>query len=336
MINRKLWSQFVLICLGLLVVAGVVWLFWVGRPLLNALLIAGVWAYLLDPAVRWVERRFHRKRPFSATLVYIITILVLLGLIILLGATVWKQAARWEQELQAALVQMEGWLTQPIIFFGFQFNMQPFVINLQESIDNALTRLPLGSGSILASVTNNVLWSVAVLVSLFYFLKDGPKLKPWLLGFLPEEHKSEADHLINQLDTVWTVFLRMQLLIFAILGVLFGISNFLIIWFYRLGWLSLSPLGLVVLLIVVYTAIQQVDNLWLRPRFLGRTLELHPGVVIVSLIAALALSGVMAALIIVPLFATLKIIGHYIHAKLLGLPPWPDPKGDGLLGITAV
>ena len=91
------------------------------------------------------------------------------------------------------------------------------------------------------------------------------------------------------------------------------------------GWLPLSPVGLIVLFILVYTGIQQVDNLWLRPQLLGRSLQLHPGVVLVGLIAALALSGLLGALIIVPMMATIKIIFMYLHAKWLGVSYWPEP-----------
>jgi len=70
--------------------------------------------------------------------------------------------------------------------------------------------------------------------------------------------------------------------------------------------------------------VQQVDNLWLRPQFLGKQLRLHPGIVFVGLIGALALSGVLGALVVVPIMATAKVVGQYVHLKLLGLDPWTE------------
>jgi predicted PurR-regulated permease PerM len=81
--------------------------------------------------------------------------------------------------------------------------------------------------------------------------------------------------------------------------------------------LPLSPVGLIILLIVVYAAIQQVDNLWLRPQLMGHTLELHPGLVIVSLLAALALTGLLGALLIVPILATGKVIGLHLYHRFI-------------------
>jgi len=74
------------------------------------------------------------------------------------------------------------------------------------------------------------------------------------------------------------------------------------------------------MLIIVYTLVQQVDN-YARPQMLGQRLRLHPAVVFVSLVGALALSGVLGALIVCAGIATAKVIGNYIHSKMLGVHP---------------
>jgi predicted PurR-regulated permease PerM len=185
--------------------------------------------------------------------------------------------------------------------------------------------VPASSLSTLNAITDNLLWSTVVLVSFYYFLKDGPQIKPWLVSLLPPQAQPDGQRLLDEIDTIWSLFLRVQLFIFVILAFLMVASTVLIIWLFRNNWLPLSPIGLIVLLILVYTAIQQVDNLWLRPQLLGRRLKLHPGLVFVGLITALALSGLLGALIVVPLIATAKILGGYAHAKLLGRSPWPTP-----------
>jgi predicted PurR-regulated permease PerM len=96
---------------------------------------------------------------------------------------------------------------------------------------------------------------------------------------------------------------------------------------YQAGLIPFSWIGLVVMLVLVYGLVQQVDNLWLRPHLLGQRLRLHPGLVVVGLIGALALSGLLGALIVVPMIATAKIVGRYIQRKLLGLPPWLPEDG---------
>jgi tetrahydromethanopterin S-methyltransferase subunit F len=101
-----------------------------------------------------------------------------------------------------------------------------------------------------------------------------------------------------------------------VLAVLVISSTTLIIWLFRQGWLPLSPIGLALLLVGVYAAIQQVDNLWLRPQLMGHALKLHPGVIFVGLIAGLALGGLLGALLVVPLLATVKVLSRFVYTRL--------------------
>jgi predicted PurR-regulated permease PerM len=61
---------------------------------------------------------------------------------------------------------------------------------------------------------------------------------------------------------------------------------------------------------------------------------LHPGLVFAGLIGALMLSGFLGALVVVPLLATAKVVGRYVHRKLLGLPPWVDEAEESADGAT--
>jgi hypothetical protein len=239
------------------------------------------------------------------------------------------QIRRLEKDLMAAGMELDRWLTEPIVVLGFRLHPRGLLDNLEGAASNALGVLPGGSLNILSDVTTNLLWGLVVLVSLYYFLKDGPKIKPWLVGLAPVEDRGEIHSLLDEIDSAWALFLKVQLLIFVVLAVLLAIGTFLVIWLFRAGLLPVSPLGLVLLLVLVYVLVQQVDNLWLRPRLMGRKLYLHPGLVFVGLMGALALSGVLGAIIVVPLMATAKIIAGYVHRRLLGLPLWPQADGTG-------
>ncbi|MCG3210197.1 MAG: hypothetical protein FOGNACKC_03828 [Anaerolineae bacterium] len=294
------------------------------RPLADSLLIAALVAYLLNPLVCWLQRRWRWPRSVAVSAIYVATFLVLAGLVAAFGAVAWAQLPRLTQELTEALTEMQTLLTRPMRVLSVELNPTYVVDSLGRSAGNALAALPVSPVGMLGAITDNLLWSSVALVSLFYFLKDGPRLKPWLVAWLPPAAQEDGHRLLEEIDLLWSVFLRMQLLIFLILALMFGISTLLIIWLYRSGWLPLSWLGLAIVFVLVYTVIQQVDNFWLRPQLLGHSLQLHPGIVFVALIAALALSGVLGAIIIVPVLATLKLLSRYIHARLLGMPAWPE------------
>lgn len=321
-------KQVLLLLVGLALLVGLIWLVVVLWPLLVALTIAALLAYLLNPLVAWLERRMGGKRPLAATLVYAILLALLAGPLALLTLALIERWALVQGELQEALSVMQSWFLRPLPLFGFVLYPESLLENLRVAFGNALSSLTLGSGGLLTGLTQNLLWALVVLVSLFYLLRDGHHLKPWLLAQIPAPHQAEAQQLVAEIDAVWGLFLRVQLFIFAVLAVLIGSGTTLILWLFRQGWLPLSPIGLALLLLGMYAAIQQVDNLWLRPQLMGHALKLHPGVIFVGLIAGLALGGLLGALLIVPLLATVKVMARFGYSRLSPLWQRPGPAPD--------
>ena len=307
------------VLLGIAGVAAAITLYLYTRPLWTSLLIAALIAYLLNPLVEKVEQRWPGKRPILIPIIYFATILLILGILLTLGFFIWEQIPAWSQELNEAFLEMRLWLERPLPFLTFTIHPELLLDYLQDAARNAFTNIPLTSGNLFGGIADNLIWTLVVLVSLYYFLRDGRLIRTNILLLIPHQYRQEITTLWQQIDNVWRIFLRAQLLIFLILGFLIAASTSLIIWLFRSGYLPLSPIGLIILLIVVYTAIQQVDNLWLRPQLMGNTLQLHPGLVIVALLAALALTGLLGALLIVPILATGKVIGLHLYHRFL--PP---------------
>jgi predicted PurR-regulated permease PerM len=145
----------------------------------------------------------------------------------------------------------------------------------------------------------------------------------------PAAEQPAFARLLDDVDLIWSRFLRVQVLMFAALtlGILLG--SLLVVWIWQSGVLGRSPLVLILGLLLVYTLLQQLDNLWLRPHFLGRSLQLHPGVVFVGLIAGLLVGGVLGVLFAVPFIASARAVGAYLKERMDDLPtpppalPWP-------------
>ena len=51
---------------------------------------------------------------------------------------------------------------------------------------------------------------------------------------------------------------------------------------------------------------------------------MNEAIIFVAIIAAVIFSGVLGAFIIVPILASLDVIWNYLHARMLGLPPFRD------------
>jgi predicted PurR-regulated permease PerM len=104
--------------------------------------------------------------PLSAFLLFL---LILVGIPALLGTVV---TAQIRQDLRVTGEALEPWLSQPLYFLGY--SLYP----------GALAALPSGSLNLLSGITAILLWAMLVLVSVYYFLKDGPRIKTGLAVIL--------------------------------------------------------------------------------------------------------------------------------------------------------
>jgi predicted PurR-regulated permease PerM len=303
---------------------GLIWLVVVASPLIQSLIVAGLLAYLLDPVVNLVGRWARLGRIWAARWVYTLFLLILFSIPAILSTLAFIQFDRIKADFFAAVEQLQLWMAQPIVLLGLSLEPLALLDNLGQASSTALAVIPTsGALDTLANITTNLIWAVTALVSFYYFLTDGPKIKPWLVGLMAPGYRDEFRILLDEIDGAWRVFLRAQLIIFFIFVALLGSGMFLVVWLYRTRLLPLSPIGLILMLVLVYALVQQVDNFIVRPYFFSEQMNLHPGLVFVSLMGALALSGVLGVILIIPLIATLKIIGRYVHRRVLGLPPFP-------------
>ena len=316
------WTNSTRIMVVSAIILGGIWLMVKASAMFESLMIAALLAFLLYPLVKWLERRTRLNHNLATIMVFLVFVLLVASIPAAAGTLAVSQFDRVSVELTTALQALRERATQSFLLFGIQINPQSLVANTEQSLSTALASLPSGSLNMLSSLTKNLLWVLLILITMFYLLRDGPELKSALLTYVPLAYKAEIDRLIDEINLVWRLFLKVQLIIFVVLGGLMILGTTGIIWLFRAGLLDFSPLGFILLMVLLYTAVQQVDNLWLRPWLMGESLKLHPALVFIGLTGALAVSGLLGALLIVPGIATAKVVGGYIYRKLSDQPPW--------------
>lgn len=323
------WTPSTRLFVTVLLLAGGVWLLIYLAPVVKSLVVAGLIAYLLDGIVRSALRRFRLNRRRAVILVYALFLVLLVSIPALLGSIAFDQLGEYANELSAALTALLQRFSEPFSILGIRVNPQTMISQIEAFGGETISLLTGNSVSILADVTSSLYWGLLILISVYYLLQDGARIKDWLIGISPTAYRREIQQLIDEMDKLWRVALRVQILIFFILAVLMLVGTVLIIWLFQSGLIGFSPLLLIVLLVLLYTGIQQVDNLWLRPLWMGRSLQIHPGIIFVGLMGALGIGGIMGVILVVPLIGTAKILGEYIFAKLLGRTYLPDtPAAD--------
>lgn len=349
------WSRAIRYLALIIVLVSLVWLLSAARPLIGPLVIAALLAYVLNPAVTLIKTRTSLRHSTSVSLVYLLFLVGLVAMLVIFVPVVAQQAKRVALELQIVRVRLEDALVSPLTFLGFELRLDELLVELQD-ISAPLFK-PERVLRMLIAATTNLAWIVVILVTTYHLLRDWERLREWLIGLAPQAYQPDVRRLYEEIKGVWQTHLRGQLLLMLLVGVITGMGSAAIglrhavllgllagaldlipslgpavamvvavavAWFEGSAYLPLPKGWFAVVVIVLYLLIQQVENIWLQPRIMGRRLRLHPGLVFVAVTGALALGGTVVALIIVPLLASAGVVGRYVHRRMLGLEPWPE------------
>jgi predicted PurR-regulated permease PerM len=350
------WSRATRYLVLMIVLMGLVWLLFTVRALIGPLVIAALLAYILNPAVTLITTRTRLGHRLSVSLVYILFLTMLMALLIIFVPVVINQARRLSLELQSIRVQLEDTLASPVTFLGFDLPLDGLLVELQGILSPLLK--PERVFKVLKATTTNLAWVLVILVTPYYLLQDWERLKEWLIRLAPEAYQPDVRRLHEEIKGVWQAYLRGQLLLMLVVGILIGLSSAavglpgavalgllagaldlipslgptaamvvaaIIAWFEGSAYLPLSNAWFTVVVVALYNLVQLVENIWLQPRIMERSLRLHRGPVFVAVVGALALAGALVALIIVPLIGSVVVVGRYIRCRVLGSEPWPEP-----------
>ena len=206
---------------------------------------------------------------------------------------------------------------------------------------------------------SGISWLVLIFVVSFYVVRDGQRLARSLCQQIPAPWQPELSQLWSRLVALWDSFVRGQLVLGIVMGVvvwlamsilgvrsapalglLSGILEFIpavgpviaaipgVLIALMLGstWLPLPPLGFAILVLLVYVLLQQLENIFLLPKIVGRRVSLHPAAVIIGALAGWQIAGVLGILLAAPALACGRILADYAAKKLLDQEPFPAPE----------
>lgn len=309
------------------------------------ILIAGFLYYLLNPLVNLLMK-LGVKRLVAIALIFIL----LIGMIVLIFMSVIpnlvEQLVSLAKNIPGFINNMQNWLQEaannatrfPLFK---ELDVDKYISNLDVSagsiIQQSLTGVTNGLGSIISKVTTVVLLLVTVPFILFYMLKDGEKLVPNIERLFPEKQRVNIKGLLHQLNKTLSDYISGQaieclfvgtftFLGYLLIGVdyafLFGVIAGLTNLIPYLGpYLGLAP-ALVytffdsptraLLCILVVLIVQQVDGNVIYPNVIGKTLNIHPLTIILILLVAANLSGILGVFLGVPVYAILRTVVVFI------------------------
>lgn len=327
---------------GVLALATVV--FW---PFLKPLALAAVFAVVLQGLYKRTDRLFGNLPSVAALVTVIVAVVVILLPLSLVGALVGEQA----RDLYVSLETGSGRSTLAGVLHQADEmvsriapSLGGFSNDISASIDgyakDSLQWIAGHAGDIFSGVSKLLLSFFIFFIALYYLLKDGTRVRRLLVELSPLRDQ-EDERVLNRLELAVNSVIKGNLVIALVQGVLttigftlFGVPN-AVLWgtvaavaalipgigtglvfipavaFLLLTGATVSALGL---LVWGALGVGLIDNL-LGPKLVGRGMQLHPLLVLLSVLGGLIYFG-PAGIFLGPLTVSLLLALLSIYADI--------------------
>lgn len=335
------------------------------RDAVTNLAIAAFVAYLINPAVVYLTTRTRMERVAAVNLVYFSAVILLIGLPVMLLPIFADEAQIVFEDILNLANQLRETLSSPIRLGGLVFHLEELGQSIFQVQDAVLSPIPERFLQLLETTSVGVLWFLVILVSVHLFLSQWPAMRDWLISLAPPQYRPEMQELYERIKRVWMAYLRGQIVLMVIVGLVFtiawlilGIPGALVLGVIAglftlvpdVGpflamvlaagvallegstWIPLSNAWVTGIVLVVYLVLINLKNFFLRPYIMGRSVHMNEALVFIAIIIATILKGILGALLVVPVLASVVVIGGYVQRRVLGLPPFED---DGSTQFTA-
>lgn len=318
--------------------------YFIAKPFLSPLILAAIFAFLFQPIYKKLLNYLKKRESLAAFFTTIIAVVLVLLPVTFLGIQIFKESSQLYQSLvnegggdfvgaiENALNQARSILPIP----------EDFQIDIGQYVKQGLAFLIENLGAVFSSFAKMLINLLVFLIAFYFLLKDGSKLKNYLVVLSPLED-TDDEFIVSRLKTAVSAAVKGNLTIGLIQGVLTGIgfaifgvpnavlwgsvaviSAFLpgigtalvitpaIIFLFITG----NTFGAIGLLVWGVTAVGLVDN-FLGPRLVGRGMQLHPLMVFIAILGGLAFFGPLGFLL-GPLAMSVCLALIEIYASLKG------------------
>jgi predicted PurR-regulated permease PerM len=251
---------------------------------------------------------------------------------------------------------------------GAQGSGQPMQFDFVGTTQSLFGSLSGPAFSFVGGAFTAVINLVFLLTMTFYLMRDGHLFISRLVEFTPTAYRNDVRRMLYELAQVWSAYLHGQIILGLVMGtVVFTVATLLGVPNpFLLGTLSgllefipnigpalalfpaallalsstsntlsfLSGVPFAIVVIIVWTALQNIEAIFLVPRIVGGRLNLHPFIVIIAIIGGASLVGALGIILAAPMVASARVLLQYLYGKLTDqnlFPAYPQASANPTL-----
>ena len=334
-------------------------LLWLSREMIGPLVIGALVAFVLNPAIGLITHRTKLSRSWAITIVLFVWVAGFTSLSALMVPRLIAEIQLLFVDLQAITSQIQETISQPVMILGWEFNFEHLMPDLTNLLSESITAIPENAFRLLEATSKNLIWGLVILATVFYLLRDWKQLRNWFFELLPKPYQTDARQIYIGIKQIWQGYLLGNLVLMVIVGAMFtlawlviGLPGALILGlitgvltiipdlgpaiaavlaaivalFEGSTYLDISNIWFAVLVLGIYLILINIKGIWIRPRIFARSVHMHDGIVFIAIMAAVVLQGILGAVVIVPVLASVGVLGRYIYNQFIGSSPVNSPK----------
>ena len=301
-------------------------------------IIAGFLYYVFNPVVLYLEKKFKLPSIWGIVIVFILLIGLFVYTIVSLVPNVITQLSGLISASGSLVPNLQKWvdrLSQNPAFKDVDFKgmIDKANISYMDVLQNLLSGVTFSLSNVVGVISKVVMVVGLVPILLFYMLKDGKNMIPFLKKTILKRDKLNIASLLDDMNktiskyisgtSIDCLFIFVTVFIsYLIIGIpyafLFAVFAAITNLIPYLGpYIGLTPVVLSVgfahpvqalIAIVVVLVLQQLDGNIIYPRVVGSAVEVHPVTIMVLMLVAGSLYGLVGMLIAVPFYSLVKEI----------------------------
>ena len=306
---------------------------WIARHVIVWILISLFLALAMNPAVDFFQRHGVRRRGLAAGVTYVLVLGALAAIGALFVPTVVHQVGDFVRKVPDYVHDISHGKGR----FGFLETKYHLPEKIRDAVQKGGAKKVLGLSGAAVSVTKSVITIVVGTITIafltFFMLLEGPKWVDRGLALLPEESRPRWRKVGNDIYRTVGGYVTGNLLIsliagglttlvLLIMGVPYAVALGLVVAILDLIPLAGATLALLVVgtvafihsiaagivVVAFFIVYQQVENHLLQPIVYGRTVQLSPLLVLISVLIGAELAGILGALGAIPIAGALQVI----------------------------
>jgi len=334
--KMPLWVLF-LILLSLIFVSA-----YNASDLIVILILSGVLAYILSSVINKLQS-LGLKRKVAVVLLYSVLFGLLIGGEALLSPYLRDEIGTFYQRVPEFSQQIEDIIKQQSVETSKDFTVMERVIRkiLREvTLPGRLLNQTLDFSAVFGYAAPFVLGLVLTPFFVFFLLKDWPDMLKRIMKWVPPSYVETTVSAMSEMNVLVGRYLRglaVDCLAVGLiatgglwlvgihypitLGILSGCANVIpylgpvIACFTAclVAFVQFQSIGAVINVLLLYMTIKLIDDLLIQPLTIGKTLHLHPMLLVITIVTGEKLFGVIGMILAVPIVTiTQKIITIFV------------------------